>query len=261
MKTKPYGLLLRVFVTLALLFLWAPILIVVIISFDTSKFLRFPLQGLTLSNYVAALNNEDFVTGFINSLIIGIATAFVATALALIIVQGTRKSSKGLGVLIQGFATSPLLVPHIVLGLAFLMFYSNLALSDTYLGILIAHTIITLPYGMQSIGASLKAYNENSETVAKTLGASDTVVFWRILLPQIFPGILSALILGFLVSFDESVIVLFLSGQNTTTLPVQILNYLEVRADPVIAAVSVLLIIFSGLLMLFINKVLKVKFA
>ncbi|HEV7950537.1 MAG TPA: ABC transporter permease [Glaciihabitans sp.] len=246
----------RVVVGAIFTFLWLPILVIFVVSFDTSTFLRFPPEGFTLDAYAEVFSTPAFVSGLWTSLII----AVFATALTLIVsttaaLAFTRYNFRGSGGA-QAFFLSPLLVPNIVLGLALLLFFAPLGLTDGYVGLILAHVVLCIPYAVRTIMVSLTTVDASSEDAARVLGASNFVTFRRVTLPLIRPGIIAGGVLAFLVSFDEAIVSLFLSGFAVTPLPVALLDHMETQAGPEVAALSVLLIVFSLGIVLIIERVL-----
>lgn len=259
--TSRSNVLLWTLSVLVLAFLWSPLLVILVVSFDTSNYLAFPPQGFTLDNYAAVLANRDFVSGFAISLVTGLIVSLVATTLGVLAALGIRRARGRAAGALSTFILSPLLMPSVVLGLALMLVFARLQLVDTRLGLVLAHTVITLPYAFRTVLASLETYNASSEDAARVLGARPFTVFRRVTLPLIRPGVASALVLGFLVSFDESVISLFVTGRQTRTLPVVLLNYIEVQADPVVAALSVVLVAISVVVMLIVNRIVGLRAA
>ncbi|GAA3597360.1 ABC transporter permease [Kineosporia mesophila] len=246
----------RTLVTLIYVFLWLPILVVAVVSIDTSTFLRFPPQGFSLDPYRTVFSTPEFMTGLVSSLIIAAFTTVITLAVAICAsLAFTRQSFRGSGAA-QAFLTSPLLVPNIVLGLALLLLFSPLALNDTYTGLVLAHVVLCLPYAIRTISVSLSTVDVSGEDAARVLGASPWVTFRRVTLPLIRPGVIAGAVLSFLVSFDEAVVSLFLAGYNITPLPVTLLDHLETQAGPEVAALSVLLILFSLLAVLAVERAL-----
>ncbi|CAL9596256.1 Inner membrane ABC transporter permease protein YdcV [Streptomyces sp. enrichment culture] len=250
-----WGLLL----TVLYLFLLAPVIIVLVVSFDTSTFLRFPPEGFTLEPYRQVFANPDFQEGIKVSAI----TAATTTALALACgipaaLALSRLRFRGRGAVEAAFL-SPLLVPNIVLGLALLILFAPIPLTDTYWGLILAHLGITIPYVVRTISAALAGADPRAEEAARTLGAGPFTVFRRITLPAIRPGLFSGGIIAFLLSFDETVISLFVSGHNVRPLPVAVLQYVEYRSDPSIAALSVCLVLLSVVAVVLVERGLGLR--
>lgn len=244
---------------LGLVFLWLPILVIVVVSFDTSNYLAFPPAGFTLQNYLEVFQDQEFVDAFVLSTWMGLVVAMVSTGLGVTAALGARRLPARLSGAVSAFVLSPLLMPSVVLGLAMMLVYARIELLGTATGIMLAHVVITLPYTFRVVLASLETYDASSEDAARVLGAPPLTVFRRITLPLITPGVASALVLSFLVAFDESVIVLFISSRSTTTLPVALLQHVEVSADPVVAALSVILVLISAAVMVVVNSLFGLR--
>jgi putative spermidine/putrescine transport system permease protein len=155
---------------------------------------------------------------------------------------------------LKGVFTAPLLLPTIVLGLAMLVVFSTFGLLATFSGLLIAHVVVTLPYALGVISTALDSLPLDRDEAAATLGAHPFTVFRRITLPMMRPGVIAAAALVFLVSFDEPVLSLFISGPRLTTLPVAMYHYVEDRADPLIAAASVVLVVLTLIVVLVVER-------
>ncbi|MFF5563461.1 ABC transporter permease [Streptomyces sp. NPDC012623] len=248
-----------VVLTVLYLFLLAPILVVLVESFDHSTYLRFPPEGFSLDSYRQVFANEAFREGFKVSGITAAVTALLAmvtgvpAALAL-----TRLRFRGRAA-IEAVFLSPLLVPHIVLGLALLLILAPIPLTDTYGGLILAHLGVSVPYVVRTVSAALVSADPRAEEAARTLGANGLRTFWRITLPAIRPGLFSGGVIAFLLSFDETVISLFVSGQNTVPLPVAVLQYVEYRSDPSVASLSVLLVLLSVVVVVLVERGLGLR--
>ncbi|NJP67270.1 ABC transporter permease subunit [Streptomyces spiramenti] len=241
------------------LFLLAPIIVVFVVSFDDATFLRFPPEGFTLDAYRQVFANDDFRSAIQVSAVTASITALLAVvtgvpaALAL-----SRVPFRGREAMESAFL-SPLLVPNIVLGLALLVLFAPIPLTDTYTGLVLAHLGITIPYVVRTVCASLAGADPRAEEAARTLGADTFTVARRIILPTIMPGVVAGGVIAFLLSFDETVISLFVSGQNVTPLPVAVLQYVEYRSDPAVAALSVCLVVLSVVAVVFVERSLGLR--
>ncbi|MCK1817936.1 ABC transporter permease [Streptomyces carpaticus] len=248
-----------VLLTVLYLFLLAPVIIVFIESFDTSTYLRFPPQGFSLEPYRQVFANPDFQAGLKVSAVTAATTTLLAllcgvpAALAL-----TRLRFRGRGAVEAAFL-SPLLVPNIVLGLALLILFAPIPLTDTYWGLILAHLGVTIPYVVRTVTAALAGADPRAEEAAATLGAGPFTVFRRVTLPAIRPGLFSGGIIAFLLSFDETVISLFVSGHTVRPLPVAVLQYVEYRSDPSIAALSVCLVLLSVVAVVLVERGLGLR--
>lgn len=249
----------RILVTLLYLFLLAPIVIVLLISFDTQSTMAFPPQGFSTEWYERLSHNTSFITGFKVSLLVGVGVAALAVFIGVpVSIALTRHDFPGRDAL-SGFFLSPLLVPAIVLGLALLLVLKPLRVTGTYQGLIIAHLSVTVPYVVRTTSLSFLTLDRACEEAARTLGASSVTTFRRVTLPLVLPGVLAGFVIAFLISFDEAVISLFVVGGEVTTLPVAIFHYVETRTDPQIAALSVVLIAISLALVVILERVMGLR--
>ncbi len=243
------------FLVLALfLFLLVPVLVVVPLSFSGENTLRFPPATWSFRWYGAIFSHERIINGFKFSLtaavLVTVLTLLIAMPAAFVIVRLKTRGSEFL----YSLFTAPLLLPTIVLGLAILIIFAQAGLLGTFTGIVLGHLVLTLPYAVRVLATALGSLSIAVEEAAATLGARPLTVFRRITLPLIAPGLLSAAALSFLVSFDELVITLFLAGPRVSTLPYEMFRHLESRADPLIAAIAVLMISLTLLVVLVVHR-------
>jgi putative spermidine/putrescine transport system permease protein len=230
-------------VSVLMLFLLAPVLFVLPVSFSNDPFLVFPPRSWGLRYYLDLSNRSVLVNAFRTSL--GLAATVTVLSLAVAIPAAyaiVRLEFRGRDWLMSLF-TAPLLLPSIVLGLAILLIFIRADLIGTYPGLITAHLVVTLPYALRILATALATIPPGIEDAAASLGAPPLTVFRRITLPQMLPGLFAAAALSFLVSFDEVVISLFVVGPRLSTFPVEMFRYVETRTDPLIAAASVILIL------------------
>ncbi|ASV88632.1 binding-protein-dependent transport system inner membrane component family protein (plasmid) [Ochrobactrum quorumnocens] len=246
----------RLLVGLLYLFLLAPILVVVPISFSNDNYLTFPPQSWGVRWYAEMLHHETLILAFWTSL--GIASVVTVLSLLAGIPAAyaiRRYQFRGREAVLNLF-TAPLLLPSIVLGLAILLVFVRLELLGTFTGLVIAHLIVTTPYVIRIMITAFSTLPPSVEEAATMLGASPFTVFRRITLPLMMPGLVASSALSFLLSFDEVVISLFITGPRMTTLPVEIFNYVESRTDPMTASISVVLIAATLLIIFVIERTL-----
>lgn len=250
---------LRVLVALLYVFLLAPLVIIVVISFSSNQYLSFPPTGFSLRWYAELPAETTFIQGMQTTLI----TASITTLVVLLIgvpasIALARYEVPGRGA-ISAFFLSPLLVPSVVLALGLVLTLGPLGLTNTYQGIVIGHVSITLPYVIRTTLMSLTTADTSSEEAARVLGANGWAVFRLITLPIIRPGVIAGGIVAFVVSFDEAVISLFVAESGKPTLPVQILRYVADSADAAVAALSVVLILFSVVIVVLVERVMGLR--
>jgi putative spermidine/putrescine transport system permease protein len=236
---------LKIAVAILFVFLLVPVLVVIPLAFSGETTLRFPPASFSFRWYVEFFSNTRMLSALRTSALLGVVvtsvTLLVALPAAYVIV---RLKSTATEILYNMF-TAPLLLPTIVLGLAILIGFAATGLLGTYTAIAFGHLVLTLPYALRILAAALGGVPLMLEEAAATLGATPFKVFRRVTLPLLAPGLLSAAALSFLVSFDEIVITLFLAGPRVSTLPVEMFRRLDSRSDPLIAAVSVIMIMLT----------------
>lgn len=236
------------------IFLLAPVVIVLPLSFSGDTFMAFPPNSWSTRWYGAIFSNTKMINAFFVSLILAGAVTVISIAIALPAAYGlVRLKPRGSETLFSIF-TAPLLLPTIVLGLAMLIIFAGLGLLATWSGLLIAHLVVTVPYALRVLATALANLPHDVEHAAATLGARPFTVFRRITLPLMLPGVAATGALCFLVSFDETVLSLFMTGPKITTLPVEMYHHVETRADPLVAALSVLLVAFTLLIVILVDR-------
>ncbi len=246
----------RVLVLCLYLFLLGPMLIVVPLSFSNDSYLVFPPQSWGVRWYEAMFSHDKLLQAFRVSL--GIAAVVTALSLAVGVPAAyavRRWRFPGRDALLSLF-TAPLLLPSIVLGLAILLVFANAGLLGTYTGLIAAHLVVTTPYVMRIMTTAFATLPPSVEEAAAMLGAAPLTVFRRVTLPLLAPGFVASAALSFLISFDEVVISLFITGLRLKTLPVEIFNYVESRTDPMTAAVSVMLIVATLFVVFLVERTL-----
>ncbi len=245
---SPFGYaMLAIFGALVAAFLLLPLVILCIQSFTAESFLSFPppSYGTRWYRHVAAAAN--WREAALSSLVIAAIVTPLSLVLGTLAALGLdRGPMRGRGVL-YGILISPMILPHIVLGLGIFRIALDLHIDDSLLSIVPAHLTITVPFVVISVGASLQSFDTGLEKAAQSLGASPLRALWHITLPIIRPGLVGGGIFAFIMSFDEFIITYFLSVQ-TRTLPLEIFSTLRYQVSPAIAAVSALTIAFSAAL-------------
>jgi putative spermidine/putrescine transport system permease protein len=253
------GIGLRLYTAVLVLFLVAPVAIVVAAAFTGSDFVSFPPRQLSFRWFAAVLNDPQFITPLWNSFRIGVLATVLSGALALpACIALVRYRLSGLA-LIQAFLLSPLSLPTIILAVGLLFFTARIGLGGSLLSLVIGHTIIVLPYMLRTVLGVYRGANREVEEVAMVLGAGPVRTFWHVTLPMIRPGILAGGIFAFLMSFDEVPVALLLSNTDTTTLPVSILSYLVYNYDPSVAAISTIQILVVVILLIALDRLFGVK--
>ncbi len=239
--------------------LYLPIAVLFLFSINANTTLSFPLQGLTLSWYDKLFANEPVLRSARNSLIVAIGSSSVATLLGtMVALVVMRYNFRSRGVLLA-LAALPLIVPFVVIGVALLILFSALHIDRSLWTIGIAHTVVALPYALLIIVARLAGFDANLEEAAMDLGASYPTTLRRIVLPIIFPAIVSAWLTAFTVSFDEFALALFLAGTEPT-FPVYLYSQLRfANRLPIMIALAVLMMIGTLTLVLIAERIRRVE--
>ncbi|MCV9878060.1 ABC transporter permease [Brenneria izbisi] len=255
-RNKP-GFLSLILSMLVLLFLALPIIIIFPLAFNEANYLAFPPSGFSLRWMEKVLSNAEWL----DSLWLSFRIAFISTILAMFLsllmaIALVRFHFAGKRI-IYALILLPLIVPNIISALSLFFFFSAIDVIDNVGAIIIGHTIISLPIATIIISSTLQGIDSQLEYAAMSLGAGNFTVLRRITFPLAAPGMISAAIFSFLSSFDELLIAMFMAGNNAQTLSVRIWNNIQFELEPTIAAVSVLLIMITMVMLLTANLMTK----
>ncbi len=227
-----------------LVFLALPVLVVIPMSFSSASSLRFPPPGLSLRWYREFFMDETWRGAATNSLFVAGVSSVLAvglgTAAAYRLVRGRVRARP----VLEANFIAPLVVPSVIVAVALYIAFARVGLLGSYAGLVLAHTVHSVPYVVLLMSVAVASFDERVEQVARTLGASEGTVFLRVLLPNLLPSVAAAWVLAFIASFDEVILTLFLFG-NRYTIPKQMFVRLELQIDPTITAVATLLIALS----------------
>lgn len=227
------------------IYLVAPLVIVLIISFSSAQFLTFPPPGLSLRWYQNLFGNPVWFDSLVTSIKIMVPSAILATILGTAAAYGLARSRLPFAGLVSGFILAPIVVPVIVAAAAIFAAFRAFGLYGTLAGLILAHTVLTLPFVFATVRAALETVDPRLEAAAATLGAPPAVAFRRIVLPLIAPAVMSGLLFAMVVSFDELVVSLFISTPLVRPVAVQMWSNVRGDVDPTIAAVASVLLAFS----------------
>ena len=237
-------------------FLLAPLLVIVPLSFNaepyftfTEGMLRLDPEAYSLRWYRQIAGDEVWARALANSLFIGVAATALATALGTLAALGLSSRVMPARRLVTGLLISPMVTPLIISAAGMFFFYSSLGLSQTHLGLILAHAALGTPFVVITVTATLSAFDTNLTRAAASLGAGPFRTFHRVQLPLIAPGVLSGALFAFAASFDEVVVVLFMAGENQRTIPRQMWAGVREQISPAILAVATFLIVFAVLLL------------
>ena len=227
-----------------------PTVIVIPMSFSDSQYLEFPPQTWSLRWYHEYLDTPRWMNATVTSFKVASLTMLVATPFGTMAAYGLFVSGSRLGKMVFLMLMTPMIVPVILIAIGTFYVFGKLGLVNSILGLVLAHTVLSVPIVMIIITAALRTYDLNQERVAQSLGSTRLRAFFEITLPQLKFSILTAALLAFLTSFDEVIISIFLSGGGNSTLTKQMFSALRDYIDPTIAAISTLMILLSTGLML-----------
>lgn len=248
------GWLAIVYHTVFILFIVAPLLTVVAVSFTDKGYISFPTDGLSLRWFRAILDAHEIVRAFWLSLWLGLVSASIAVMLAIPAALAlARHRFRGRSAL-MGFFMSPLMIPQVVLGVAFLRFFNLAGFSGSFVWLAFTHVIIVMPYALRLTLSAATGMDRDLENAALSLGASRLTAFRRIVVPMLLPGIVGGWLLSFIQSFDELTMTVFVATPGTTTLPVAMYNQIAHTIDPLVASVSTVLIAGTMLLMILLDR-------
>lgn len=226
---------------LVAVFLAAPIFIVVPMSFSTAISFEFPPPGYGLGYYAAYFTDPDWLGPTANSFVIALGTMAATMLLVIPASFGYVRYRFAGKNLVNLLVMLPLIVPHVVSALGYYGFLGRLSLAGTHLGVIIAHTVLSVPVAFLVVCAALKGFDRNLERAAMSAGAGPLRTFLWVTLPVLRPGILVGALFAFLQSFNEAVVALFIGGRDAATLPKKMFESIRLESDPVIAVVSTLL--------------------
>lgn len=243
------------FVLAFFVFMLAPILVVVVVSFTEAGYVGFPIPGWSFRWFHRIIEYEPFVDAIIVSFEIAVGATFLSCLIGVPACLALARSNAGWANTIMTFLLSPLSMPMIVLGFAMLFFVSRIGLGLSLISLLIAHTVVCLPYILRTVAGVYRGVPQSYEEAAMILGAGRLQVFWHVVLPLVRPGIVAGSLFSFLVSFDNLPISYFFASADTNTLPVVMLSYMEHQFDPSIAALSTLQLGLAVITLLAVDRI------
>ena len=247
----------KLFCYSVLFFLIMPILIIIPLSFNAEPYFSFTEGMLSLDAdafslrwYEDMVSNPQWVNALKNSVIIATASTLLATTLGTIAALGLSRSEMPLRNAVMALLISPMIVPVIIAAAGMYFFYTKLGLSQTYTGVILAHAVLGIPFVVITVTATLSGFDHSLTRASANLGAGPVRTFFQVTMPLIRPGVISGGLFSFGTSFDEVVVVLFVSGVEQRTVPRQMWSGIREQISPTILAVATLLIVFSVLLLI-----------
>jgi putative spermidine/putrescine transport system permease protein len=230
---------------LVLAFPVLPLIVIVPLSFTSGSLLIYPLPGFSLRWYADFFGNDLWVGAIGHSLIIGLCATLLATATGTMAALGLARAEFRFKRVIFAFLATPLVVPLIIAAVGIFFFYARFGLVGSFSGLVLAHTVLALPFVVVTVTATLQGHDPALGRAGASLGAPPFLVFFRIDLPIILPGILSGALFAFVTSFDETVVTIFIGGPRWRTLPLQIWSGVRESISPTVTAAAVVLFLVS----------------
>lgn len=245
LRSLPGALVVPLAAWITYLFLMVPSLIVIPISFGGAGELEFPPRVWTLDLYRQFFNDPTWWGSLMESLKVAALVTVLTTVLGVPAAYALQRTNLPGRAVLNGLAMGPLLVPVIVLALGLYLQLAPIGFLNRTATVVLAHTMLAIPFMMVSVGAALRHLDPAYEQVALIMGAGKVRIFFRVVLPQLRAGIAAGALFAFLISLDEVIVAYFITGPETMTLPVKMYSALRWEVSPVIAAVSTLLTVIS----------------
>lgn len=236
-------------------FMLAPILIVVWVAFTPTGYLSIPTTEFSLRWFWAIADYPEFIEAFWDSIWLAALSSALAIGLSVPAALAIARYRFPGREAITALFMSPLMIPHVVLGVAFLRFFTQLGIGGTFTGLVLSHIVIVFPFALRLVLASAAGMDRSIENAAISLGASGFAVFRRVTLPLVLPGVASGWVLAFINSFDEVTMTVFIASPSTVTLPVRMFLYIQDNIDPLVTSVSAVVIALTAIVMVAIDRI------
>lgn len=246
MKKRPK--LSHAFLIVVTAFLYLPIILIIIYSFNASK-ISSVWDGFSLVWYQTLFRDSAMFEALRNSIILALCSSLLAAVIATLAAVGfTKITPRGKG-LVEYLSTLPIMIPEIILGMVFMAFFSLVGLPFGMTTLILAHTAFCIPYNYMLVNARLVGMDKSLGEAARDLGASEIRVFFDITLPQLLPAVMSGMLLSFAMSFDDVIISIFVTGVNVNTLPIKIYTQIKTSVTPEINALCTIILGITLLLL------------
>ncbi|QCL77227.1 MULTISPECIES: ABC transporter permease [Agrobacterium] len=246
---------LALFVMIFFMFMLAPILVVVVVSFTSAGYVSFPIPGWSLKWFANIFVYQPFIDALTVSFQVATGATILSCLLGVPACLYLARARSGWANAVMTFLLSPLSMPMIVIGFASLFFLSRLGIGISFTALVITHTVVCLPYVIRTVAGVYAGIPRAHEEAAAILGANPINVFRHVTLPLIRPGIMAGSLFSFLTSFDNLPISYFFGSSSTNTLPVVMLSYMEHQFDPTIAALSTLQLVMAIAALLIVDRI------
>jgi spermidine/putrescine transport system permease protein len=249
---------LLIFAGLVYLFLHLPILVLVVFSFNSSKF-SVDWKGFTLQWYHRLLQRPDILRGLKVSVIVGVAATIISALLGTLIALALARHRFRGRRAFEGFLYIPIVTPEIVVGISLLILFALIKFPLGVTTITIAHVAFCISFVVVVVLARLEGMDQNLEEAALILGADEITTFWKVTVPQLWPGILAGALLAFTMSFDDFVITSFVSGSGSSTLPIVVYGMVRKNVEPSINAISTIILLVTAVLIYVADRLVRAR--
>jgi putative spermidine/putrescine transport system permease protein len=230
---------------LVLLFLIAPVLAIIPLSFNAEPYFSYPMPGLSLQWYRDFFGNERWTGALLLSVKLAVTVTIVSTVLGTMAALGLARARLPFRSVILGVLLLPMILPVIIVAVAVFMFFGNFGLIGTFAGLALAHTALATPFVVITVTSTLSSFDWTLQRAAQGLGATPFIAFRKVILPLILPGVVTGALFAFVTSFDEVVVALFLSSAEQRTLPKQMFSGIREMISPTITAAATVQVVFS----------------
>ncbi|MAQ79356.1 MAG: polyamine ABC transporter permease [Rhodospirillaceae bacterium] len=245
-----------IFCGFVFLFLVAPILVIIPLSFNAEPYFTFTEGMISMKSdaystrwYADIAKNPQWAFSAVNSIIVAVCSTLLATFLGTLAALGLSQSHMPYKSAVMGVLISPMIVPLIISAAGMFFFYSNIGLAQTLPGLILAHAVLGTPFVVITVTATLTGFDDSLTRASQSLGADSRKTFFKVQMPLILPGVISGALFAFITSFDEVVIVFFLAGFEQRTIPRQMWAGIREQISPTILAVATILVLVSILLL------------
>lgn len=235
----------RVYLAACLAFIVAPILIIIAISFTPEQFLTFPPRGFSLQWFGEVLTNAEWQLALINSLVIASGASILATSIGLSLAFALDRYDVRYTSLLRGIGVLPILIPPVIIGVAFMSYFFLIGVSGTILNLIVAHGVFYSPFSLVLISTGLDEMDREVEEAAMNLGATRWQTLRTVTFPIIRSNVFSGVLFAFILSLNEYIIAFLVSGFTVTTVPIKIFSSLRYSYSPTIAAISVIYVVLT----------------
>lgn len=244
---------------LTFLFIFLPLILIIITSFNSADTISLPLDGFSLQWFAKVFKSRSLVQSFKNSLTLALVSSVIGIGIGLLAALAIVKKPSKLSNALLSIFLSPSLIPGIVIGYVLFHFLVVSLQIPLNLALILGHLLVVLPYCVRIICASLKEIDESMEEAARTLGCPPMKAFIVVVLPNLRPAIISAFMLSFINSFNNIPVSMYLKGPGMNTLPYSMMNHIEYNFDPTVSALSVMLMGMTLVFMALINRSMNVR--